>query len=232
MARVTIQPAFITSTNQRTSKDIRDELFRRVTAGDPAFDAIFITAVFPIDTNDVYTYSVTTVFDLMYYFIIGTMGVAYVAFIGFVIYKIVEAHQYAKVERRNRAAEKEERKNRRDAMRRAGKLDADMDDDDEDNQQIDTSRFDEIGGDGEDDDGPGDYVRDEDGLAIKSLAHDVAHMLEDENFGGGIRFSPGSRRSAGGRDNSKLIEEMNRMTLPPPSAYQSTKRAVVNDYEL
>lgn len=219
MARVTIQAPFFTETSQEDAVSIRDRLVNKVAAGDSSLSAVFIIGANAINGTSVFSYSVRTVFDLMYTFIIGTMGVAYLAFICFVIYKIYEAHAYAKFERMQRQKEKEDRKIKREAMKKAGKLDADLEEDDDENEQIDASRFDEFGGDGEDDDaGQGDYIRDEDGLAIRTLASNVADMLDDGEGGrGGVRFSEGSRRPAVGVDNSKMLRQLDRMVLPPPS---------------
>lgn len=240
MARVTVQPPFFTETLKEASKSVRDRLVARVKAGNVALTGIFIIDAYPIDSKVIFSYSVRTVFDLMYMFVIGTMGIAYLGFISFVIYKIVQAHRYAKIEKLNRQKEKEERKTKKDAMRRAGlKMDADFDDDDDDNEQIDASKFDEFAGDGDDDDG-GDYVRDEDGLAIRSLAADVAHMLEANDNGGeggggrgggGVRFSEGSRRPAVGKDNSNLLKELNRLALPPPSSNNKSNKKAFGDEE-
>jgi hypothetical protein len=237
MARVTIQPPFFTETNQELAVAVRNRLVDNVAKGDTALSAVFIIGANAINSTTVFTYSVRTVFDLMYTFIIGTMGVAYIGFIGFVIYKIYAANKYAKFERAQRLAEKEARKLKRENMRKAGKLDADVDEDDDENEQIDASRFDEFGGDGEDDEaGQGDYIRDEDGLAIRSLANNVAVMLEDgEGGAGGVRFSEGSRRPAVGVDNKKLLRDLDRLVLPPPSgaaASASSSKRVIETEEL
>lgn len=232
MARVTVQPGFVptssTEANPELSVSVRDRLVAAVKRGDVALTGIFIIDANPINSKEIYSYSVRTVFDLMYTFIIATMGVAYLGFIGFVIYKLVESHQHAKIDRLNRQKEKEERKMRREAMRRAGKVAADMEEDEDDeNEQIDASRFDEFGGDGDDDEGQGDYIKDEDGSAIRNIAMNVAGMIEEGD--GGIRFSPGSRRSAGGIDNSRRIRELENLVLPPVGGVIRKRSAVDDD---
>lgn len=217
MVRVTIQPPLISEASQISALNLRNKLLAAVKKADPSLTAIFIIDANPIDTNFVFAYQATTVFDLMYTFIMGTMGLAYLVFIGYVVYKMIEAHQYSKVERANREKEKEMRKIKAASMARAGVISAmdEFNDDEDETEVIDASRWDDVGDDDGDDD-QGDAVRDEDGLAVRTLASDVAIMLRSHEQGGsGVNFSPTSRRSAALSQNSKLLADLDRLALPP-----------------
>jgi hypothetical protein len=223
MVRVTVQPALPTETTAPTAPTVRDNLMAASKRQNPALAAIFIDDANPIDISDdqIFSFSKRTVFDLMYTFVIATMGVAYIFFIGFVVSKIVKAYQYAKIEAANREREKELRKQRAKSRARgpngaAAAAGADDDQsDDSDDVAIDASKWDDAGdmpGGGDDD------IRDEDGVAVRTLVDDVTNMLRgEESPERSVRFGgdAGSSRRAQPSKNQRLIAELDRLALPP-----------------
>lgn len=212
MVRLTVQPALATETTADTSPVVRDRLMVAAKVQDPALVAIFIDDAYPIDISDaqIFQYTSSTVFDLMYTFVIATMGLAYVAFIVFVISKIIKDHQYSKIEKANREREKEQRKMRAKAKSRAsGGGEGDDIDDDESDAAIDATKWDEasdLPGDAGDDD-----IRDEDGLAVRTLVEDVTSMLK----GGPERSVSFGSKKAPLTKNQALLQELDRLALPP-----------------